>query len=94
VLNPENLRLSRTNGFIISLLARPEVIYERTKHETNRPLLCGADPLFEIRRIMAERESLYQDADLLVDTSRGTPVELIGGVIEELIKRGIVHGRG
>ena len=94
VLNPENLMLSRINGFIISLIAGPEVVYGRIRHETTRPLLSGADPLSEISRILGRRERLYRDADLLVDTSQGTPVELAGEVIKELIRRGIVHGRG
>ncbi len=94
VLNPENLRLGRINGFIISLTAPPENIYERTKHETHRPLLVCSDPLAEITRILTGRESLYQAADLVVDTSRETPEELSKQIIKELMRRGIVDGRG
>lgn len=93
VLNPENLSLSRINGFIISLIARPEIIYERIKHETHRPLLAGADPLPKISRILGEREGLYRDTDLVVDTSQGTPEEISQRIIQELIRRGIVDGR-
>ena len=90
VLNPENLSLSRINGFIISLIARPDVIYERIKNDTRRPLLAGADPLSQISRILEEREGLYGDADLVVDTSQGVPEEISQRVIRELIRRGIV----
>lgn len=94
VLNPENLRLCRINGFIISLLAPPEIIYERTKQETHRPLLACPDPLKEITRILTLRENLYHQADLVVDTSRENPEELSKRIIKELMRRGIVDGRG
>lgn len=93
VLNPENLSLSRINGFIIALIARPEIIYERIKNETHRPLLAGPDPLTKICRILGEREKLYRDADLVVDTSQGVPEEISQRIIQELIKRGIFDGR-
>ncbi len=94
VLNPENLSLCRVNGFIISLIAQPEMIYERIKHETHRPLLACPDPLKKISQILTGRENLYHDADLVVDTSRETPEELSKGIIKELMRRGIVDARG
>lgn len=94
VLNSENLRLSRKNGFIISLTAQPEMIYRRVKDETHRPLLADADPLGKIIQILSEREKLYRDADLVVDTSQGTPEQLAEQIIDELTRRGIVDARG
>ncbi len=94
VLNPENLRLSRINGFIISLNARPEIIYERIKAEAHRPLLADADPLSEINRILKQREKLYRDADLVVDTSRKAPGQIVEEIINELTRRGIADARG
>jgi len=94
VLNPENIRLSRDNGFVISLNAQPEIIYQRIKTETHRPLLAGADPLGEINRILGQRETLYQNADLAVDTSGGTPEQVTEQILIELIRRGIVDARG
>lgn len=94
VLEPENLQLSRINGFIISLTAQPEVIYERIKHETHRPLLAGEDPLGKIGEIMGQRESLYRNADLIVDTSLRTPEQITEEIITELTRRGIVNARG
>lgn len=94
VLNPENLRLSRVNGFIISLTAEPGVIYKRVKHETHRPLLAGEDPPAKIKAIMGQRDNLYREADLIVDTSMGTPEQITEGIIKELIRRGIVNARG
>ena len=93
VLNPKNIAWSRINGFLISLIARPEIIYERTKDEGHRPLLTGAEPMAKISRMLDQREGLYRDADLVVDTSRGTLAELTAKIIHELTRRGIVDGR-
>lgn len=93
VLNQENLKLSRKNGFIISLTARADVIYQRVKHETHRPLLAGPDPAGKIDQILKERDGLYHNADLLVNTSDNTPEELAESIIDELKRRGIVDAR-
>ena len=39
VLNPDNIRELRRQGWIVLLTARPEVIAERVKGEVERPLL-------------------------------------------------------
>ncbi len=94
VLNPENLQLSRVNGYIISLTAKPEIIYERIKHETHRPLLASEDPLAKIKEIMSQRESLYRNGDLVMDISLGTPEQIAERIIKELTRRGILNARG
>ncbi|NLY73880.1 MAG: shikimate kinase [Firmicutes bacterium] len=93
VLNPANLELSSANGFIISLIAAPEIIYERIKAENHRPLLACEDPLAKIRQIMSQRANLYQKADLVMDTSEKTPEELTAVIIEALVKRGVINAR-
>ena len=50
------------------LWAGAEAIHERTKHQSHRPLLQGDDPLGTIRRLLAEREPVYKQADVIVNT--------------------------
>lgn len=70
VLNPKNLDLLGKNGILVLLRSRPEVIFKRVqKRAGQRPLLQKADPLSEIKRLLAEREPFYQRADLTLDTS-------------------------
>lgn len=70
VLNPKNLDLLGKNGILVLLRCRPEVIFKRVqKRAGQRPLLQKADPLSEIRRLLAEREPFYQRADITLDTS-------------------------
>lgn len=69
VLNPENMELLRASGIVISLIAAPEVIYERVRRKKTRPLLASSDLLATIKKLLQERADLYRVADAVVDTS-------------------------
>ena len=69
VLREENVLLLKTMGPLLLLWAAPEVIFERVRSEQHRPLLKVEDPLAEIKRILAERQPVYErSADLKVET--------------------------
>lgn len=69
VLNKDNLILLKEKGVLISLFARPEIIYERVKRRNNRPILNKGDLLENILKLSAEREEIYKCADIRIDTS-------------------------
>ena len=77
VLSATNREAMRRDGFIVCLDARAETIAGRildsAEHVSERPLLSGADPLARIRELKAEREELYRQADLIVETDDLTP---------------------
>jgi shikimate kinase len=71
VLLEENRRRLAATGTVVYLRARPEDLYERVRHDRNRPLLATGDPLARLRELFAERDPLYRAvADLTVDTGR------------------------
>jgi len=72
-------------GLVVCLTAPPEVIYERIKHETHRPLLQTADPLAKIRELLESRAQFYAQADITIDTSKKS-VEDVIQTIKERIK--------
>ncbi|MCQ9206984.1 MAG: shikimate kinase [Omnitrophica bacterium] len=76
VIDPENIECLKKKGIVISLWAEPEVILERTKKYTNRPLLNVEDPLARIKELLAERKPFYDRADYHVNTSRASKEEL------------------
>lgn len=51
----------------IWLQASPEQLYERVKHNANRPLLQQDDPLAVLARLSEERAELYAQSDIHVD---------------------------
>lgn len=68
-VKPENRTLLKQLGTVVYLRVKPEIVYERLKCDTSRPLLQCADPLSRIRELMGQRESAYEAcADLIVDT--------------------------
>lgn len=64
----ENLR---KNGVVVYLRGSPEHLFERTRHDRNRPLLQTEDPLARLRELYQQRDPLYREvADIIVDTGR------------------------
>lgn len=77
VLRAENRAVLRQHCWVISLMARPEVILERVNQDsTVRPVLENREPgqskLQRIEQVMAQRLPFYEDADLVLDTSDQT----------------------
>lgn len=68
VVNPANMASLKTHALVVCLWASPEIIWERVRHQTHRPLLHGPEPLEKIRRLLAEREPFYREADVLLNT--------------------------
>ena len=85
VIRDSNREAFKKAGFVVCLSARPEVIFDRIKHETHRPLLQTPDPLAKIRELLDSRARFYAQADITIDTSEKS-VEQIIGEIKERIK--------
>ena len=86
IIRDENVTLMKALGPVILLWSDPEMIYERVKNETQRPLLNVPDPLAEIKKILGFRMPNYKRAaDLKVDTSKLTVTEAVT-VINQWLK--------
>ena len=71
ILSVANRELLKARGVVIYLRGSPEHLYERTRHDRNRPLLQTADPLARLRELYRERDPFYREAaDIIVDTNR------------------------
>ncbi len=56
---------------VVYLRASPEELARRLRHDTQRPLLQGRDPLKTLRGLFEVRDPLYREvADYVVDTGR------------------------
>jgi shikimate kinase len=75
IIDEENFGNLKKNSVIVCLKASPEVILERTKGNTCRPLLNVPDPKSEIIKLLKKREQYYNKADHLIDTDRMNPEE-------------------
>jgi 3-dehydroquinate synthase len=80
--NVENLR---RRGILVWLQADPGIILKRVLLEGGkRPLLDVEEPLNEIKRLLAEREGLYRQSDISIDTNYITTGEAAQEIIENL----------
>ena len=71
---------------MIYLKTSPEIIYERIKNNTTRPLLCGKMSVEKIKQILKIREKNYESASIIINTNNKTPnriVEEITGVLHD-----------
>jgi shikimate kinase len=72
------------NGVTIWLKADAAVLFERVKKKSNRPLLHQDDPEGVLRRLIAEREPFYAEADLTILSRDGPHQALVAEVLEKL----------
>ena len=68
VIDPENIENLKKGGILVFLEASPEVLYDRVKHCTNRPLLQVENPIAKIKELLDQRKEFYAKADFIVNT--------------------------
>lgn len=85
VLAPENRKNLRDSGVVVYLHAQPEILYERTHHDRNRPLLQVADPLARLRLLYEQRDPIYREvAHLVIDGKNAAVAQLAQRIETEL----------
>jgi shikimate kinase len=81
-MNADTRVAIRDKGISVWLRATVEVLNRRIKRRGDRPLLKGVDPLETLRRLLEERDPVYAEADVTVD-SRDVPHETI---VDEILE--------
>ena len=85
VLSEDNRRLMRESGTVVYLRARLENLWERTRHDTSRPLLATANPRATLESLLEQREPLYREAaHIVVDTGSQSSGTLVNRVLSSL----------
>jgi shikimate kinase len=75
-MHPETRGIIGAHGISVWLKADFDVLFRRVKRRNDRPLLKTADPAQTLRKLMAERDPIYGEADAIVH-SREVPHETI-----------------
>ena len=92
ILDPENRRILRSCGCVISLTAPVEVILERTGRRNTRPLLEQGGEDERRQRVIAlleARKDLYAQSDLMIDTGSLSPLQVVEKITAFIRKRGV-----
>ena len=93
-IDEENRKLLLARGPVVALWASPETIFERVKKRPGkRPLLEAKDPLRRIKNLLKERERLYKEAPIHVESEGRSPKETAQVIVEELWRWRASSGR-
>jgi len=85
VLAEENRRLLAAHGRVVYLHARPGYLWQRVRHDRNRPLLATPDPQKKLENLYAERDPLYREAaDIVLDTGKQSVQSLARDLLASL----------
>lgn len=88
VLSAENRRLLSANGVVVYLRAAVADLWNRTRHDKNRPLLRTTNPRARLEELHAERDPLYREvADIVVDTGSQSLASLAHRLEQQLLER-------
>lgn len=85
VLNEQNRDALRCNGIVVYLKSTVHDLWQRTRHDRNRPLLQAADPRARLKNLYEQRGPLYaQVADLVMPTGKQSVHSLVLQLQQEL----------
>lgn len=88
VMWPANRAVLRERGVVIYLDVPPQVLWERTRHDRNRPLLQCDNPRARIEALYRERAPYYREvAHIVVEGGRGNPGAMTRAIEKELASR-------
>ena len=66
--NEANVASLKEHALVVCLWAPPQIVWKRVQNQSHRPLLKTSDPQAKIRELLAQREPIYRQADILVNT--------------------------
>jgi shikimate kinase/3-dehydroquinate synthase len=90
IVRPSNLAAARAGNLLVYLKASPEAIWRRlsaSPDAAERPMLAGDDPRGRIAALLGEREPIYAQADITVDTEARS----VEQVVEEIARQAEAH---
>lgn len=77
-----NRKIILENCLTIYLKASAQEIFNRIKAETHRPLLSKNFSIERIEEILKKRETNYEKADVVIDTSDKSPYDIVVEILK------------
>jgi shikimate kinase len=85
VLAEQNRALLEQNGIVIYLKASVHDLWQRTRHDRNRPLLQTKDPHAKLAELFQQRDPLYQQmSDIVVQSGKQSVNVLMLHLMEKI----------
>lgn len=87
VLMEQNRAMLQQSGIVIYLKASVHDLWQRTRHDRNRPLLQTADPHAKLTELFQQRDPLYrQVADIIIQSGKQSAQTLMLHLVDEIEK--------
>jgi shikimate kinase len=80
----------RENAISVWLRAPVDLLVSRVARRDTRPLLRGGDPREIIEQMLRDREPVYREADLSVDSEDGPHTAAVERIVAALEERGLL----
>jgi shikimate kinase len=84
LVNEGTRRLIRDKAVAVWLKAEIPVLLRRVRRKTDRPLLKGKDPETTLRKLLADRETLYAQAPIVITSHEGPHDTVVDEIVEAL----------
>lgn len=85
VLAERNRVLLQQNGIVIYLKASVHDLWQRTRHDRNRPLLQTGDPYAKLTELFQQRDPLYREvADIVIQSGKQSVHSLMLHLADEI----------
>ena len=81
-----NRRLIAEKGISLWLKAEPDLLWERVRHKTTRPLLLTPDPYATLRELLEKRTPFYSEAQIAVEAEWGLSVPDMAAKVSRALK--------
>lgn len=93
-IDPETRARIHETAISIWLRANVDLLLERVKRKDNRPLLRNTDSRTALMRLISEREPVYAQADIVVESDDGPHDTVVKRIISALQARGDLPNNG
>jgi shikimate kinase len=90
-INEETRAEIKAHGFSIWLKAPLELLVSRVRRRETRPLLKDGDPHEIMARLLAEREPIYAQADITLDSEEGPHAVVVDRLVAALEAHGLLE---
>jgi shikimate kinase len=98
ILAEQNREMLGRNGIVVYLKTNVHDLWQRTRHDRNRPLLQTGDPRAKLAELFEQRDPLYrQVADISVQSGKQSVQSLMLHLAEEIDayrRKGLGQDRG
>ncbi|HEX9665418.1 MAG TPA: shikimate kinase [Thermodesulfobacteriota bacterium] len=81
VLRQVNWEVMERAGITVYLKTSPDVVWNRIKNDTSRPLLQVEKPFEKVNELLSMRIPLYEKADLIIETENKSPENIAAYII-------------